>query len=237
MNPQNVDLKKKQQQHVREMNENLNDCHRAPKMYQKRLSRFLNEIKISSKPPLWRIVSNFLERAELCNKFFASQCFLVKNFSTLPLFRLQTDKVIDKIKFALVKMIIKKLNPNKLHGCNNIYVRIIKVCDKLLSYPLKLNVEGSFHKGVFPDSWKKANIIPVHKKDTKILLKSYRPISLLPVFVKIFKQLICNGFFHRFITIELFTNCQSGFLLPVSCISQINLYLGITVRGLLFKKN
>ena len=33
-----------------------------------------------------------------------------------------------------------------------------------------------FQEGIFPDCWKKANIVPLHKKESKNLLKNYRPI-------------------------------------------------------------
>ena len=34
--------------------------------------------------------------------------------------------------------------------------------------------------GKFPPEWKKANVVPVHKKIGKQILENYRPISLLP---------------------------------------------------------
>ena len=32
--------------------------------------------------------------------------------------------------------------------------------------------------------WKRANVVPVHKKDDKQILQNYRPISLLPIAVR-----------------------------------------------------
>lgn len=64
--------------------------------------------------------------------------------------------VVDNVSF--VKMTIKKLNPNKLLGWDNISIRMIKICDKSVSYPLKVVFQTSFQEGMLPDSWKKANI-------------------------------------------------------------------------------
>ena len=73
----------------------------------------------------------------------------------------------------------------------------------------------------FPEDWKKANIILFTKKESKNCLKNYRPISLLPIFSKIFEKLIFNALFHFFVQNQLFTDCQSGFIPGVSCISQL----------------
>ena len=69
--------------------------------------------------------------------------------------------------------------PNKAHGCDNISIRMIKLCGKSIAFPLKLKFESSLEKGILPADWKKSNIVSVHKKETKSLIKNYRPISLL----------------------------------------------------------
>ena len=43
-----------------------------------------------------------------------------------------------------------------------------------------------------PLEWKKANIVPIHKKGDKQCLKNYRPASLLPIWGKILERLISN---------------------------------------------
>ena len=63
------------------------------------------------------------------------------------------------------------------------------MCGKTLVYPLKLIFKASI-EGVFPDCWKKTNVVPIHKKESKNLLKNYRPISLLPIFGKIYERII-----------------------------------------------
>ena len=44
--------------------------------------------------------------------------------------------------------------------------------------------------GVFPNDWKKANVIPVHKKGNEQLVSNYYPLSLLLICSKIFEKLI-----------------------------------------------
>ena len=65
--------------------------------------------------------------------------------------------VIDKVSFSEddITQIIRKLNPNKLHGWDNMSIRMIKIFDKSVSYPLKLIFQASFEEGILPESWKK----------------------------------------------------------------------------------
>ena len=69
---------------------------------------------------------------------------------------------------------------------------MIKLCGKSIVKTLKNLFESSLSTGIFPEDWKKGNNIPVHKKDSKNSLKNYRPISLLPIFGKIFQRLNFN---------------------------------------------
>ena len=42
-----------------------------------------------------------------------------------------------------------------------------KICSQSLTLPLKIIFEHSIKKGEFPEIWKKANVVPVHKGKTK----------------------------------------------------------------------
>ena len=96
---------------------------------------------------------------------------------------------------------------------------MIKLCGKSIAYSLKLIFEASLQGGEIPDYWKKANVVPAHKK--KKLVKNYRPISLLPIYGKIFERVTFKDLFNYSHKNELFTKCHSGFLPGDSCISQL----------------
>ena len=81
---------------------------------------------------------------------------------------------------------MKSLDPNKSHGWDNISIKMIKMCGESLALPLKMIFEAALNNGAFADDWKKDNIVPVHKKNLKTMLINYCPISLLPIFAKIF---------------------------------------------------
>ena len=95
------------------------------------------------------------------------------------------------------------------------------MCDKSLVYPLKLIFRASIQEGAFPDCWKKTNVVPIHQKESKNLLKNYRSISSLPIFGKIYERIIFKELFNHFHQNQLSTKCQLGFLPGDSCISQL----------------
>ena len=42
---------------------------------------------------------------------------------------------------------------------------------------------------MFPNLWKKANIVPIHKKGEKVPIKNYCQVSFLTIFGRMFKRL------------------------------------------------
>ena len=127
--------------------------------------------------------------------------------------RINSFQVTEKDILA----IIKTLDPNKAHGCDNISIKMIKIC----SQSLKIIFEHSLKKGKFPKIRKKTNVVPFHKKGDKMLVKNYRPISLLPIFGKTFERVIYNSLFSYFQSNRLFTPSQSGFLPGDSFIARL----------------
>ena len=98
---------------------------------------------------------------------------------------------------------------------------MIQLCGKEITLTLQLLLKSMLEEGIFPDDWKKSNVVPVHKTKSTNLIKNYRPISLLPIFSKIFEQLIFNSLFNYFMQNKLFTECQSGFIPGDSCVAQL----------------
>ena len=96
-----------------------------------------------------------------------------------------------------------------------------KICSESVTIPLKIIFEQLLKKGIFPEIWEKANVVPIHKKEDKTLIKNYRPISLLPIFGEIFERVIYNFLFNFFLSNKLFTSSQSGFLPGDSIIAQL----------------
>ena len=62
---------------------------------------------------------------------------------------------------------------------------------------------------------KKANIVPIHKKESKNFIKKNIDTSVFYQYLeKIFERIISNNLFHHFIK----NKCQSGFLPSDLCL-------------------
>ena len=121
--------------------------------------------------------------------------YSLKNNSMLPTNQLfMTQATLRSLDFneGEILKIIRSLNINKAHGHDDISIRMIKICDESLLKPLLILFKNSLKLSYYPDIWKKSNIIPAHKKNDKQLVNNYRPISLLPILVKIFEQISFN---------------------------------------------
>ena len=125
------------------------------------------------------------------------------------------------IKESDILDILKYLDANKAHGHDNISIRILKLSHKLILKLLKLLFENCLRTGIFPDQWKIANIVPIHKKGDKQLLKNYRSVSLLPICGKVFQRIIFNDLFKYFKENNLLSPHQSGFIPGDSCVQQL----------------
>ena len=166
----------------------LNNPLLQAKTYWSILKTFYNDKKIPLIPPLLvddKHVTDIKTKANIFNEYFAEQCTLLKNNSVLPINQtFLTQSRLTSLDFSEEEIlkIIRALNIHKAHGHDNISIRMIKICDKSLLKLLILLFQNSAKLPCFPDIWKRSNIVPMHKKNDKQLVKNYhyRPISLLP---------------------------------------------------------
>ena len=140
-------------------------------------------------------VTNFLEKATIFNNYFANICRPIDNGSSLPApthitIHSLSDFVCSEVAIAKV---ISKLNANKAHGVDQVSIAMLKLCSNEITKPLKTIFDRCILEGKFPSSWKLANVQPVHKKSSRQLKSNYRPISLLPIFIKIFEKIIFDA--------------------------------------------
>ena len=66
---------------------------------------------------------------------------------------------------------------------------MIKICGESITVPLKIIFEQLLKEMKFPEVWEKANIVPVHKKEDKNLIKTIAQSVYFQSLVKFMKEL------------------------------------------------
>ena len=141
-----IKLKRKEDYYCA-FSDKLNDPHTSAKSYWPILKTLYNGKKIPLIPPILisnKLASNFEEKANLFNDFFAFQCPPVPNNSTLPLVTTPiTNASLSSISFndQDILNIIHSLNIKKGQGHDDISIRLLKICDSSIVNPLSIIFE------------------------------------------------------------------------------------------------
>ena len=89
-----------------------------------------------------------------------------------------------------IEDLIRNMEVNKAVGQKSIPTNILKDYKSRFSKPLCNMINTSFTTGIFPNAFKVANAIPVHRKGDKLDHNNYWPISLLSNTSKIYDKMI-----------------------------------------------
>ena len=91
--------------------------------------------------------------------------------------------------------LITKLKDRKACRAIDIETRFIKLANPVIFTFLSNPFNVCLSAGVYPDSLKIAEVIPIFEKGCSTQTTNYEPISLLCQFNKIFKKLLHNGIY------------------------------------------
>ena len=195
-----------------------------------------------------KVVSNNNFIAETFNKFFANivpslglQC-KDELLASVEYIQDPLEKIIEKFKqhpsiIAIMKhrpkksnfsfsrvakrsieSLIKTLDSSKTIQKDNIPTKIIKENIDIMSNIFHEDINKCFSESFFPDDLKRAEVIPVFKKDikkdSKTLKENYRPVSILSNISKIYETCLYNELSNYFE--DLFSDYQFGFRKGIS---------------------
>jgi len=196
------------------------------KKYWSALKKLLNKNITSVIPPILQqniFITDANEKCNIFNNYFKEQCRTIATSSTLPTLVRTTNLTLNSVNFSQNSIIehIKKLNVNKAHGHDEISIRLIKMCNNAIAKPLFIIYKNCISKSYFPKKWKKANVVPVHKKNERNLVNNYRPISLLPIWGKLFEKIIFDNLYTYIFQNGFISDKQSGYRNGDSTIKQL----------------
>ena len=81
-----------------------------------------------------------------------------------------------------------------------ISIKMVKICDDSICKPLKLIFQFCLESGKFPSKWKKANVVRIHKKGNKQILKTtgqHPYFLLLEKFLRGYYVIECLSFLQK----------------------------------------
>lgn len=107
--------------------------------------------------------------------------------------------------------IINQLDKKKSSDFYNISPENVKQSRQAVSQCLSIIFNRCIVEGHFPNALKLAKIIPLHKGDSVLSVSNYRPISLLPIFSKLFERMIYNQFILYIEENKILNELQFGF--------------------------
>ena len=229
-------------------NKYINELHNAEEAY---YSSMADKLSSSDTPPKtwWKTVKHFLgknkepdlppikdgtpihysndEKAEAFNNFFLNNAFLNCNNATLPRsVPLRTERITNIVATEQdVLDIIKSINVNKATGPDGVSPTMLREAGLSIVKPLTKLINLSLRTAIFPDSWKLAHVLPLHKKNDKSEINNYRPISLLSCVSKIAECVVFKYTFNYVHENHLLSPFQSSFIPGDSTVNQlVNVY-------------
>ena len=187
---------------------------------------FNNEDEI---PPLNNngdIIYEWESKCKLFNDYFSNICNMeVPNPCNLDLNEVISHPDFDLSELDLTKQDIKDqlliLNSKKAYGWDKISPVFLKVDSTKIVNCLYNIFEFSLENGIFPESWKKAVVLPLYKKETPTLVSNYRPVSILCTMSKVFEKIVYKYVFNHLRDNFILLPNQHGFLPGHSTTTQL----------------
>ena len=105
---------------------------------------------------------------------------------------------LTPVGYSEVKKILISFENKTRSGCNNCTNTLVKTLAPATIELLADFFNLSFKNSVFPNNWNSAKVIPLHKIGFKDCVNNYRPISLLPVWSKVFERAMHTRFYGFF---------------------------------------
>ena len=169
-------------------------------------------------------ISDPVRKAEAFNAYFVKQTLLDDSNTDLPAdfpsfeqasfedLLITEEEVLDQLK---------GLKTNKASGPDLISPRMLKEASKDICPSLTRLFNMSIRLGRVPSLWKRANVIPVHKKKERDCVGNYRPVSLLSCAGKLQEKVIFKHLYNFLQFNKLISPVQSGFRPGDSTVNQL----------------
>ncbi|XP_077999234.1 uncharacterized protein LOC144452096 [Glandiceps talaboti] len=117
----------------------------------------------------------------------------------------------EKLCAADIERELNKLSTKKAGGIDCIPSRVCKLAASEIARPLHYLFNFSLVNGVLPSQWKWGKVSPIYKDGDNTNPSNYRPITVLPVIMKVFEKFVHKQLYKHIQTHDLLNQYQSGF--------------------------
>ena len=149
-------------------------------------------------PPLQRpdgsVATTTKDKVNLLAEQFATKMQVPEPERLPPSLRTKTAKRLQQLDIDqdTVRKLLQDIDTNKATGPDDVSPHILKRCARELSLPLTILFQKCITQGRWPPIWKRARVVPVHKKKSRSVVSNYRPVSLLSIVGKTFEKIITD---------------------------------------------
>ena len=126
-----------------------------------------------------------------------------------------------RFKTAGISKLLCGLDNNKAPGPDGIHPRILRQLNLAIAPTLQVIFEKTYREGVAPEDWRRANICPIYKKETRKDPANYRPISLTCIASKLFEHIVTSNLMEHLGNHDIIYEKQHCFRKGRSCESQL----------------
>jgi hypothetical protein len=134
-----------------------------------------------------------------------------------------SNVVIDHITTSPDEVydLLKCIDTSKATGPDGISPRMLREAAPAIAEPLSNLFNLSLLNHKVPTAWKRANVVPIHKKNSRNIVDNYRPISLLSCVGKLMERIIFKHLFNHVRDNKILSEFQSGFVPGDSTVNQL----------------
>ena len=126
----------------------------------------------------------------------------------------------------------KDIDVNKSSCIENVSSKVLKEALIYLNDKFTTLINKSFEVGLFPDAWKCAKVTPLFKGGNRNIVGNYRPVSLLPLPLKIIEKIVHGRLSNFFELRNILDPNQGGFRKGHSTINTISKLTNEIFKGM-----
>ena len=116
---------------------------------------------------------------------------------------------IPEMDCESVEKELKKIYSKKVVGIDGLSCNLLKISAPVIAQSITMILNCSIRTGIFPDAWKAAKVVPIHKGGSLTQLGNFRPVSVLCSLSKLIERHIHNCFYEYLTSHQLLQEAQS----------------------------